>query len=263
MTSASDVLLVEKRGAIAYLTLNRPDRMNALDLEGLAALRRALEDLYIDRNVRAVIVTGAGEKAFCAGADLKERAGMAPDQVRRFLKHIREALVDLENLPKPVIAAINGVALGGGCELAMACDIRIAANTAILGLTETTLAIIPGGGGTQRLPRLVGKGRAKELIFTGRRIDAAEALAIGLVEEVVPAGELLACAVALALRIVENTGPIAVAQAKFAINQGMEVDLASGLAIEAKAYEVTIPTKDRVEALTAFGEKRKPVFMGE
>ena len=188
---------------------------------------------------------------------------MSPDQVRLFLKHLRTALVDLEQLPKPVIAAINGLALGGGTELALACDFRVAADSATLGLTETTLAIIPGGGGTQRLPRLVGKGRAKELIFTGRRVDAAEALAIGLVEFVVPASEVMAQALAIAQRIVDTTGPVAVAQAKFAIDQGGEVDLATGLAIEAKAYEVTIPTRDRKEALAAFGEKRKPVFTGE
>lgn len=263
MTTTTEVLTLTKAGAIATLTLNRPDRMNAFNMASLEALRGALDDLYVDRAIRAVIVTGAGDKAFCAGADLKERAGMSPDQVRRFLKHIREALTDLENLPKPVIAAVNGIALGGGTELALACDIRIASETATMGLTETTLAIIPGGGGTQRLPRLVGKGRAKELIFTGRRVDAAEALAIGLVEDVAPPADLIERAEALARRIVENTGPVAVTQAKFAINQGLEVDLATGLAIEAKAYEVTIPTWDRTEALAAFGEKRKPQFRGE
>ncbi len=263
MTTATEPLLVAREGAVAILTLNRADRMNAVDLATLAALRAAVDELWGDTEVRAVIVTGAGEKAFCAGADLKERAGMTPAQVRRFLKNIREVMGEIEHLPKPVIAAVNGLALGGGTELALACDIRIAADNASMGLTEATLAIIPGAGGTQRLPRLVGKGRAKELIFTGRRVDAAEALAIGLVEDVVPAAELLDRAKALALRIVENTGPVAIAQAKFAINRGMEVDLESGLAIEAKAYEVTIPTKDRTEALRAFGEKRKPVFTGE
>jgi enoyl-CoA hydratase/carnithine racemase len=256
-------LVLTKADGIATVTLNRPDRMNAVNMAALAALREAIEALYVDREVRAVIVTGAGDKAFCAGADLKERAGMSPDQVRLFLKHIRGVMDDLENLPKPVIAAVNGLALGGGTELALACDLRVAADTATMGLTETTLAIIPGAGGTQRLPRLVGKGRAKELIFTGRRVDAAEAMAIGLVEQVVPAAELMTAAVALARRIVDHTGPIAVTQAKFAINQGLEVDLATGLAIEAKAYEVTIPTRDRTEALKAFGEKRKPVFLGE
>jgi enoyl-CoA hydratase/carnithine racemase len=188
---------------------------------------------------------------------------MTPIQVRRFLRTIRVVMSELENLPKPVIAAVNGLALGGGTELALACDIRVAAEGASLGLTETTLAIIPGAGGTQRLPRLIGRGRAKELIFTGRRVDAAEALAIGLVEYVVPADQLLAKATEIARRIADNTGPIAVAQAKFAINRGTEVDLETGLAIEAKAYEVVIPTQDRVEALAAFGEKRKPVFKGE
>lgn len=263
MTTAAPPLVVTREGAIAILTLNRPDRMNAVDMATLAALRSAVDEIWGDAEVRAVIVTGAGDKSFCAGADLKERAGMTPAQVRRFLKNIREVMREIENLPKPVIAAVNGLALGGGTELALACDIRLAADTATMGLTEATLAIIPGAGGTQRLPRLVGKGRAKELIFTGRKVEAAEALAIGLVEEVVPAEGLLDRARALATRIVENTGPVAIAQAKFAINQGMEVDLETGLAIEAKAYEVTIPTKDRTEALRAFGEKRKPVFTGE
>ena len=263
MTTATAPLLVAREGAVAILTLNRADRMNAVDMATLAALRAAVDELWGDAEVRCVIVTGAGDKAFCAGADLKERAGMTPAQVRRFLKNIREVMREIENLPKPVIAAVNGLALGGGTELALACDIRLASDAATMGLTEATLAIIPGAGGTQRLPRLVGKGRAKELIFTGRKVDAAEALAIGLVEEVVPAAELLDRAKALAARIVENTGPVAIAQAKFAINQGMEVDLETGLAIEAKAYEVTIPTKDRTEALRAFGEKRRPVFTGE
>ena len=263
MTTAAAPLLVAREGAVAILTLNRPDRMNAVDMATLAALREAVDDLWGDGDVRAVIVTGAGEKAFCAGADLKERAGMSPGQVRRFLKNIREVMRELEHLPKPVIAAVNGLALGGGTELALACDIRLAADTATMGLTEATLAIIPGAGGTQRLPRLVGKGRAKELIFTGRKVAAAEALTIGLVEEVVPAAGLLERAKELAAQIVENTGPVAIAQAKFAINQGLEVDLESGLAIEAKAYEVTIPTRDRTEALRAFGEKRRPVYTGD
>ena len=209
-TAATEPLTLTRDGAIAVLTLNRPDRMNAVDTALLAALRAAVDACWGDRAIRAVIVTGAGEKAFCAGADLKERAGMTPDEVRRFLKGIREAMSELENLPKPVIAAVNGLALGGGTELALACDIRLAADTATMGLTETTLAIIPGAGGTQRLPRLVGKGRAKELIFTGRKVDAAEALAIGLVEEVVPAAGLMDRARALAARIVENTGPVAI-----------------------------------------------------
>lgn len=256
-------LTVEKSEGLATLTLNRPDKMNAVNFELLNALKGAIEELYLDPAVRVVIVTGAGEKAFCAGADLKERSTMTPIQVKRFLKNIRQVMSELENLPKPVIAAINGLALGGGTELALACDIRIAAEGASMGLTETTLAIIPGAGGTQRLPRLIGRGRAKELIFTGRRVDAAEALAIGLVEYVVPADQVIAKATEIARRIADNTGPIAVTQAKFAINRGLEVDLETGLAIEAKAYEVVIPTQDRIEALEAFAEKRKPVFRGE
>ncbi|MEB3195874.1 MAG: enoyl-CoA hydratase [Candidatus Sericytochromatia bacterium] len=263
MTSPVDSVMVSREGAIATLTLHRPERMNALDRATLRGLREAVDAIWGDRDVRAVIVTGAGDKAFCAGADLKERAGMSPDEVRRFLKHIRELMNEIEHLPKPVIAAVNGLALGGGTELALACDIRIAAEQALMGLTETTLAIIPGAGGTQRLPRLVGKGRAKELIFTGRRVAAPEALSLGLVERVVPADRLLEEARALATQIIEQTGPVAIAQAKFAINRGLEVDLETGLALEAKAYEVTIPTWDRQEALRAFSEKRKPEFRGE
>jgi len=256
-------LAVDLADGVAVLTLQRPEQMNALSVALLDALSEAIDDLYDRPDVRAVIITGAGDRAFCAGADLKERAGMAPSEVRRFLRRIRALMTRIERLPCPVIAAINGVALGGGCELALACDLRIAADVAKLGLTETTLAIIPGAGGTQRLPRLIGKGRAKELIFSGRRVDAQEALQIGLVEQVAPAAELLDAARALARRIVDNTGPIAIAQAKFAIDHGLEVDLETGLAIEAKAYEVTIPTRDRLEALAAFREKRKPVFTGE
>lgn len=259
----SEPLVLTKQHGVATLILDRPERMNAVNFETLLALRAALDGLAGETDVRAVIVTGAGDKAFCAGADLKERATLTPDQVRRFLRGIREVMDGLETLPKPVIAAVNGLALGGGTELALACDIRLAADTASFGLTETTLAIIPGAGGTQRLPRLVGKGRAKELIFTGRRVSAEEALRIGLVEEVVSADRLMARAHELARHIAENTGPVAIAQAKFAINHGSEVDLATGLAIEAKAYELTIPTEDRAEALKAFAEKRKPVFRGQ
>lgn len=262
MTTELDSCLVRRQqGAIAILELARPERMNALNRALLAALAAEVEAIAFDPTVRAVVITGQG-KAFCAGADLKERATMAPPEVRAFLKRIRGLMDAIESLPQPVIAAVNGLALGGGTELALACDLRVAAEGAKLGLTEVTLGIIPGAGGTQRLPRLVGKGRAKELIFTGRQVPASEALAIGLVEELAPEGEALSVALALAERIVAVAAPIALAQAKFAINQGLEVDQASGQAIEAKAYEVTIPTKDRAEALAAFGEKRKPIFTG-
>lgn len=247
---------------IAVLTLNRPEAANALSLQMLYELHEAIYNIKFDRQVRCVIVTGAGDKAFCAGADLKERAGMDMTQVRQTVALIRGNINDLEQLPQPVIAAVNGAAFGGGTELALACDIRVATETAKFALTETSLGIIPGAGGTQRLPRLIGKGRAKELIFTARRIDAKEALEIGLVEYVTAPGGALAKAVEIAQQIVRN-GPIAVSQAKFAIDKGYDVDLQTGLAIEQNAYEVIIPTKDRLEGLQAFKEKRLPLFRGE
>ncbi|KJS28641.1 MAG: enoyl-CoA hydratase [Desulfatitalea sp. BRH_c12] len=246
---------------IANLTLNRPEAMNAFSVAMLQAMGRALADLRFDPAIRVVIVTGAG-KAFSAGADLKERAGMSPEQVKAFIFNIRRLMDDIELFPKPVIAAVNGAAFGGGMELALAADIRLAADTAQMGLTETRLAIIPGAGGTQRLPRLIGKGLAKEMIFTGRRINAQEALRIGLVNHVHPAEELMAASRRLAADICES-GPIAVEQAKYAINRGSETDLNTGLAIESNAYWICIPTEDRLEGLAAFREKRKPIYRGK
>jgi enoyl-CoA hydratase/carnithine racemase len=251
----------ERAGQVAVLTLVRPERMNALSLGTLEQLSAYLDDARDDDQVRVVIVTGAGEKAFSAGADLKERIDMTDAETRRFIRTIRETFVKLEQLSKPTIAMINGLALGGGCELALSCDIRVMADSAVIGLTETRLAIIPGAGGTQRLARLVGRGRAKELIFTGRRVSAAEALSLGLVERVVPALELRSACLALADEI-GLAGPLALTQAKFAIDKGYEVDLATGLEIEGKAYEVLLPTADRREALQAFKEKRRPDFKG-
>ena len=186
---------------------------------------------------------------------------MAPEEVRAFIFSIRRLMDDIENFPRPIIAAVNGVALGGGTELALASDLRLASETATMGLTETRLAIIPGAGGTQRLPRLVGRGMAKELIFTGRRIDARQALQIGLVNHVYPAGDLMEEARCLARDICQS-GPVAVEQAKYAINRGLETDMATGLAIESNAYWICIPTEDRTEGLTAFREKRKPNYKG-
>lgn len=260
---ADQVVQVRKtEDGVAVITLNRPEAANALSLQMLYELHEAIHEIKFDRQVRCVLVTGAGDKAFCAGADLKERAGMDAIQVRKTVALIRGNINDLEQLPQPVIAAVNGVAFGGGTELALACDIRVAAETAKFGLTETSLGIIPGAGGTQRLPRLIGKGRAKELIFTARRIDAKEALDIGLVEYVTPTAGALNKAMELAQQIVRN-GPIAVTQAKYAIDKGYDVDLQTGLAIEQNAYEVVIPTKDRLEGLQAFKEKRPPVYKGE
>lgn len=257
-----NVLLVEEADQVVLLTLNRPQVMNSFNFAQLRALEQQIEALRFKPDIRVVIITGAGEKAFCAGADLKERATLSPIQVKEFIFTIRNLFTSIEQLNKPVIAAVNGIALGGGTELALACDIRIAAENASMGLTETRLAIIPGAGGTQRLPRLVGRGKAKELIFTGRRIGAAEALDIGMVNQVCAKTALLDECRKMAAMICE-TGPIAVEQAKYAINYGMETDLASGLAIESNAYWVTIPTKDRLEGLAAFREKRKPVYKGE
>jgi enoyl-CoA hydratase/carnithine racemase len=221
-----------------------------------------VEALRFAPAVRVVIITGQGDKAFCSGADLKERATLSPLQVKEYIATIRNLFSAIEQLPQAVIAGINGVALGGGTELALASDIRIAAANATMGLTETRLAIIPGAGGTQRLPRLVGKGKAKELIFTGQRIDAQEALRIGLVNKVCEAQELIDECRKMAAMICE-TGPIAIEQAKYAINYGLETDLATGLAIESNAYWVCIPTEDRLEGLAAFREKRKPVYKGK
>jgi enoyl-CoA hydratase/carnithine racemase len=255
------LVLEDRRGAVSIVTLNRPEVMNSFNFAMLRELRGQVERLHWDREVRVVIITGSGEKAFCAGADLKERATLGEDQVREFIFTIRNLFTFIEYMNKPVIAAVNGVALGGGTELALACDIRIASEGATMGLTETRLAIIPGAGGTQRLPRLVGRGKAKELIFTGRRVDAREAFDIGLVNQVTPAEKLIDASLEMATMICQ-AGPIAIAQAKYAINYGLEVDLHTGLAIESNAYWVTIPTEDRTEGLTAFREKRKPVYKG-
>ena len=264
----ADVLLQEKKGeGILLLTLNRPEAMNCFSLELLGALGEAIREANFDNSLRCLIITGAGgddpkKASFSTGADLKERRTMSPDQVRRFIFTIRNVFTSVEQLRVPVIAAINGFAFGGGTELALACDLRIASSNVIMGLTETSLAIIPGAGGTQRLPRIVGMAKAKELIFTARRINAQTALEIGLVNKVVEPGILIDSACELAQEIAAN-GPIAVSQAKFAINCGMDASLSVALPLESKAYEITIPSKDRLEALAAFAEKRKPNFKGE
>jgi enoyl-CoA hydratase/carnithine racemase len=264
----ADILLQERtEEGILILTLNRPEAMNCFNFELLAALADVIREANFDMTLRCIIITGAGgedikKASFSTGADLKERRTLTPDQVRRFIFTIRDTFTAVEQVRVPVIAAINGFAFGGGMELALACDLRIAASNAIMGLTETSLAIIPGAGGTQRLPRIVGIAKAKEMIFTARRIDAKTAFDIGLVNRVVEPEELVPEALELAREIAKN-GPVGVAQAKFAINYGMEASLGVALPLESKAYEATIPTKDRFEALAAFAEKRKPVFKGE
>ncbi len=265
----SDVLLQERtEDGILILTLNRPDAMNCFNFELLGVLADVIREANFDMSLRCIIITGtkAGDDpkkwSFSTGADLKERRTMTQDQVRRFIFTIRNTFTAVEQVRVPVIAAINGFAFGGGTELSMACDIRIASSNVVMGLTETSLAVIPGAGGTQRLPRIVGLAKAKELIYTARRINAQTALDIGLVSSVVAPEELMNAALDLAREIAKN-GPIGVAQAKFALNYGSEASLGVALPLESKAYEVTIPTKDRLEALAAFAEKRKPVFKGE
>ena len=258
----SNELIVEFREYTCVITINRPEQMNALNFPTLLELQKIIKELRFMTGIRTVVITGAGEKAFSAGADLKERDSMNLSQIKEFLFTIRNTLTDIENLPMPVICAVNGIALGGGTELALACDIRIASEKAVLGLTEVTLGIIPGAGGTQRLTRLLGKGKAKEIIFTGRKITAQEAISLGLVNKLVDPPKLLGEALEMAATINQN-GPIAVQQAKFAINHGSEVELETGINIEAKAYEICLPTKDRLEGLQAFKEKRKPQYRGE
>ena len=263
----SDVILQEKTdNGILILTINRPKAMNCMNFEVIETLMEIVKEANFDMSMRVIIITGAnlpgGKKsAFSAGADLIERKTLTDDQVRRFIFTVRETMTTVEKAKVPVIAAINGYAFGGGTELALASDIRIASSNALMGLTETSLAIIPGGGGSQRLPRIIGIAKAKELIYTARRITAQEALEIGMVNKVVSPDKLMDEAMKLAEEIAQN-GPIAVQQAKFVLNNGFECSLGVALSLESKAYEITIPTEDRLEALTAFAEKRKPVFKG-
>jgi len=258
--------LEEENHGIVVFGLNRPKAMNALSKNLCANLISAIDAVKFDKSVRVLIIRSHAKGAFCAGADLKERAKMTPAEVGPFVAKGREIIGAWANLPMPVIAAVDGVALGGGLEMALACDLRVASSDARLGLTETRLAIIPGGGGTQRLPRVVGVAKARELIYTARILKGQEALDIGLVNHCVDQNDAGDAAyqrsLALAQEILPN-GPIGVAMAKMAINKGTEVDLASGLSFEEAAYAQVIPTKDRIEALTAFREKRKPVFKGE
>lgn len=256
------LVLEERQNSIAIVMLNRPEVMNSLNLPMLLALKECIEGLRDDPSVRLLIITGAGDQAFCAGADLKERLTFDEQQIKDFVRTTRDLFTCIESLNKPVIAAINGIAFGGGTELALACDIRIAAKRAVMGLTETRFGIIPGAGGTQRLPRLIGRGKAKELIFTGRKVEAEEALQIGLVNKVCPPGFLMFECMQMA-EMISEAGPLAIQQAKFAMNRGMEMDLLNGLEIESKAYWVLIPTEDRLEGLAAFREKRKPVYKGK
>ncbi len=256
-----ELVSMRREDDLVWLTIERPEVMNCLSFPTLKRLRTLFEDLREDLSIRVVLITGAGEKSFCAGADLKERKTMPKERVPEFVKHIRGTMDDVEALPQPTVAVVNGFAFGGGMELILACDLRIGAPHAQFGLTETTLAIIPGAGGTQRLPRLIGRSRAKDLVLTGRKIDCVEAERIGLVNRIAPAGKLVESARELARSIADN-GPVAVRAAKAAIDHGSELPMAQGLEVEARCYERVLPTQDRLEALAAFAEKRKPKLSG-
>ena len=249
-------LLLEVENGIALLTINRPKALNALNSETLAELNACLAELENNDDVKVVILTGSGEKSFVAGADISEMVNATPAEGRKMGLLAREAFGRLENMPQVTIAAVNGFALGGGCEISMSCDIRVASDNAKFAQPECGLGILPGFGGTQRLPRLVGKGRAKELIFTCDMISADEAFRMGLANHVVPQAELIDYGKAMAGRIMKN-GPYAVALAKQAINTGSDTDLDSGLKLEANLFGLSFSTADKMEGMTAFLEKRK------
>jgi enoyl-CoA hydratase/carnithine racemase len=251
----------EKKGSIAYVTVNRPKVLNALNTPTWTDLHAAFQDAKADASVHGVILTGAGDKAFIAGADITELAHVDAYEAEESSRFGQGVLDLIENLGKPVIAAINGFALGGGCETAMACTIRIAVEHAKFGQPEVKLGLLPGGGGTQRLPRLVGKGRALQLILTGETISAQEAYRIGLVNEVVPAANLIARAEAILKQISANA-PIAIKFSLEAANKGMDTSQAEGFALEASYFGICAATEDKKEGTAAFLEKRAPQFHG-
>jgi len=255
-------ILFEKKGPIAYVTINRPKQLNALNMATMDELRAAFHEIKNDAGARVVILTGAGEKAFVAGADIGELAQNDAVKGKEYTHRGQNVLSLIENLGKPVIACINGFALGGGCEIAMACTIRLASENAKLGQPEVKLGIIPGYGGTQRLPRLVGKGIAMQLVLTGEMITAQEAHRIGLVNEVTAPADLIPRAEAIAQKIVANA-PLAVQYSMEAVNKGMEMALAEGLYLEATLFGVSCATEDKKEGTTAFLEKRQAQFKGK
>ena len=257
----AETLIVEHRGRAAWVTINRPAASNALTRElcdDLAAVARALGQ---DESVRAVVITGAGDRAFCAGVDLKERSTVSAAHAGPYVDAIQRAVNAWARVPKATLAAVNGFAFGGGMELALACDFRIAAENAVFALTEVRLGIIPGAGGTQRLPRIAGVATAKEMILLGRRMDARRALSRGIVMSVTPPGGLVAACEAV-LAELAGCAPRSVAMAKEAIDHGLDVDIDGGLRIERACYDVTLFTEDRDEGLRAFAEKRPPRYRG-
>ncbi|KAH8401737.1 hypothetical protein KR009_007582 [Drosophila setifemur] len=255
-----------KQKGISVIGLNRPAAKNSFSRGMVETFTDVLDDIKKDNGSRVVVLRSLSPGIFCAGADLKERKGMTPEEATEFVKELRALLISIEQLPMPVIAALDGAALGGGLEMALACDIRTAAANTKMGLVETRLAIIPGAGGTQRLPRILSPALAKELIFTARVFDGTEAKELGLVNHVVQQNETKDAAYLQALKLAEEilpNGPVGVRMAKLAIDKGMQVDLATGYSIEEICYSQVIPTKDRLEGLAAFAEKRKPVYKGE
>ncbi|XP_023162386.1 methylglutaconyl-CoA hydratase, mitochondrial [Drosophila hydei] len=255
-----------KQQGITVLGLNRPAAKNAFSRGLVNTFSDILQDIKRDNGSRVVVLRSLTPGIFCAGADLKERKGMSTEETKEFVTQLRGLLISIEQLPMPVIAALDGAALGGGLEMALACDIRTASSNAKMGLVETRLAIIPGAGGTQRLPRILSPALAKELIFTARVLDGAEAKELGLVNHVVPQNDTKDAAYQQAVKLAEEilpNGPVGVRMAKLAIDKGMQVDLSTGYSIEEVCYAQVIPTKDRLEGLAAFAEKRNPVYKGE
>lgn len=262
MDQTRQLVAAERQGSTAWLTLQRPEAANALSRALVANLRVELASLRADPSLTAVVLAGVEGKAFCAGADLKERLAMTLEQTRTFLDELGALVNAIADFPRPVIAAISGAALGGGLEIALACDFRVADVTASLGLAEVRLGIIPGAGGTQRLSRLCGLAAAKELVLTGRRIDAERALALGLLSRVVPVGALREAVMAMAAEFA-TAGPLALAEAKWAVTRGFDLPIDQALELERQCYEVVLGSEDRNEGLHAFSEKRPPRFSGK
>jgi len=256
-----ETITVSKQERSAFIYLNRPASLNALNTQMAREIIAVTEEMAGDSEIWAAALSGTGERAFCVGADLKERQGMSKDAMIKQRALFVKAFQAVANFPKPLIAVVNGTAMGGGFELALCCDMIIAADDALFGLPEVSLGIIPGGGGTQNLPRIIGKNKAKELIYTGRRITGKTAFEWGLVNKMTPRSELMSSAGEILQEITSNA-PIALQQAKLCINLGLETDLDTGLALEAEAYNRCLYSNDRDEGLRAFNEKRKPAFQG-
>ncbi|HEY2029268.1 MAG TPA: enoyl-CoA hydratase-related protein [Myxococcales bacterium] len=254
-------LRAELQGAVLVVTIDKEPQLNVLSRALVAELGEQARKAAVDGAVRAVVLTGAGTKAFCAGANLKERTGWTHDDIRRWLVELHAGLREIEKCPKPWIAAVNGLALGGGCEVALACDLRVFDPGAQMGLTETKIGVIPGGGGTVRLSRIVGVGRAKEMIFTARRVDAQEALGLGLANRISAPGQSVQTALELAAQIAANA-PVAIGAAKTAISEAWDLPMDDALAAERAQYEKPLLSEDRLEGLKAFAEKRAPRWQG-